>query len=74
MTVQTTANSAIGGCHPLDSEQTVAPRHRAESTAKTVLQITNPNAKLWAPITALYRCRAMFDDDCAETTFGVRTR
>lgn len=72
VTVQTTASGAVAVAI-LDGEQTVATA-QAESNGKAVLQVQIPNAKLWSPDSpALYRCRAMFGDDCAETTFGVRT-
>lgn len=72
MTVQTTASGAVAVAI-LDGEQTVATA-QAESNGKAVLRVQIPNAKLWSPDSpALYRCRAMFGDDCAETTFGVRT-
>lgn len=72
VTVQTTASGAVAVAI-LDGEQTVATA-QAESNGKAVLRVQIPNAKLWSPDSpALYRCRAMFGDDCAETTFGVRT-
>ena len=72
VTVQTTASGAVAVAI-LDGEQTVATA-QAESYGKAVLRVQIPNAKLWSPDSpALYRCRAMFGDDCAETTFGVRT-
>ena len=72
VTVQTTASGAVAVAI-LDDEQTVATA-QAESNGKAVLRVQIPNAKLWSPDSpALYRCRAMFGDDCAETTFGVRT-
>lgn len=72
VTVQTTASGAVAVAI-LDGEQTVATA-QAESNGKAVLRMQIPNAKLWSPDSpALYRCRAMFGDDCAETTFGVRT-
>lgn len=71
VTVQTTASGAVAVAI-LDGEQTVATA-QAESNGKAVLRVQIPNAKLWSPDSpALYRCRAMFGDDCAETTFGVR--
>ena len=72
VTVQTTASGAVAVAI-LDGEQTVATA-QAESNGKAVLRVQIPNAKLWSPDSpALYCCRAMFGDDCAETTFGVRT-
>lgn len=72
VTVQTTASGAVAVAI-LDGEQTVATA-QAESNGKAVLRVQIPNAKLWSPDSpALYRCRAMFGDDCAETIFGVRT-
>ena len=72
VTVQTTASGAVAVAI-LDDEQTVATA-QAESNGKAVLRVQIPNAKLWSPDSpALYRCRAMFGDDCTETTFGVRT-
>lgn len=72
VTVQTSDAGAVS-IAILDGGRVVATA-QAQSDGKAVARVTVPNAKLWSPESpALYRCRAVFGDDCAETTFGVRT-
>lgn len=72
VTVQTSDAGAVS-IAILDGGRVVATA-QAQSDGKAVARVTIPNAKLWSPESpALYRCRAAFGDDCAETTFGVRT-
>ena len=47
---------------------------QVQSDGKATLQITIPGGRPWSlEEPSLYRCRAMFGDDCAETNFGIRT-
>ncbi|OLA21922.1 MAG: glycosyl hydrolase family 2 [Faecalibacterium sp. CAG:74_58_120] len=46
---------------------------QAQTNGKAVITLPMPGAKLWSPDNPnLYRCRVRFEDDAAETTFGVR--
>lgn len=46
----------------------------AASDGKAVLRIAIPDGKLWSPeAPSLYTCRAVFEDDSAEASFGLRT-
>ena len=72
VTIHTTVSGAVLVAI-LDGDHVVATA-QAQSDGKATARITIPNAKLWSPENpALYRCRAVFGEDCAETTFGVRT-
>ena len=45
-----------------------------QSDGTAVLQLTIPDGRLWSmDAPNLYTCRAIFGNDSAETTFGVRT-
>lgn len=46
---------------------------QAQTNGKAVITLPMPGAKLWSPDNPnLYHCRVRFEDDAAETTFGVR--
>ena len=56
-----------------DGDRVITSAH-AESDGKAVLTAVIPNGKLWSPETPnLYTCKAVFNGDSAETTFGVRS-
>ena len=56
-----------------DKNGTVASG-RTQSDGRAVLQIAIPKGRPWSPERpTLYTCRALFDEDSAETTFGLRT-
>lgn len=46
---------------------------QARSDGRAVFRISIPEARLWSPDSpALYTCRADFEGDSAQTTFGIR--
>lgn len=72
VTVQT-AGAGTVAVELWDGEQAVAAA-QAESDGKAVVRMRVPGGKVWSPdAPALYRCKATFDADSAETTFGIRT-